>query len=470
MRKKQAEIPRSQVQIIRKANELVEARYRFDIWEMRVFAKMLMSIEHEDKDFSKYNIHINELLRDFNLVNAGDNYTAVKEAVQKLQTKIIEIEKDTPEGVKWFSTPLLISTEGFKNTQDGNYISVQFHPTLKPFLIELKERYLQYDISNLWGLSSMYSIRIYELLKQYERIGKRHFDVENLRVILGLEETEYKLYGHFKDKIVLKAQRDLLEVTDISFTFTEVKKGRKVVGLTFFITTNTAKKTNRGLSNQAEKRENLKKKTDVLGSDFFKNTLNQVKTWGVSETTFRVLVIEHGEEQVQIGLECTLDAIKSNKITGNAGGFFCKAVEEKWQSSRQISSARQADKQKIAADRTERVGEEQEKWEQLLSDLQTARSADAREMVRELTHENVHLADAAVAQLLKDKTMRGILERTTGLTLANLEMEDWRQNKDLRNVVIGQIELMHPENFLKIQNKYDKQIKQVRQKIEALKP
>ena len=70
MRKKQAEIPRSQVQIIRKANELVEARYRFDIWEMRVFAKMLMSIEHEDKDFSKYNIHINELLNAIATKNA----------------------------------------------------------------------------------------------------------------------------------------------------------------------------------------------------------------------------------------------------------------------------------------------------------------------------------------------------------------------------------------------------------------
>jgi hypothetical protein len=104
-----------------------------------------------------------------------------------------------------------------------------------------------------------------------------------------------------------------------------------------------------------------------------------------------------------------------------------------------------------------------------LEDLQTARSADAREIVRELTNGNSVLADAAVGQLLKDKTMKGILERTTGLKLDTLEMEDWRQNKDLRAVVISQIELMHPDDFLKIQNKHDKQIKQVRQKIEELK-
>jgi hypothetical protein len=241
------------------------------------------------------------------------------------------------------------------------------------------------------------------------------------------------------------------------------------VGLTFFIEANMAKNAQRGFSNQAEKREKLKKKTEILSSDFFKDTLNQVKNWGVSEMTLRTLVIEHGEEQVSIGLDCTLDALKSNKTMGNTGGFFYKAVEEKWQSNRQSKTLKRNETQKINAEQAERVGEEQVKWQQLLEDLQTARSADVREVVRELTNANPVLADAAVGQLLKDKTMKSILERTTGLKLDTLEMEDWRQNKDLRAVVISQIELMHPADFLKIQNKYDKQIKQVRQKIEGLK-
>ena len=115
MKKKQTFIPNNQIKVIRKANELVEARYRFDLWEMRVFAKMLMSIRSEDKDLHRYNIHINEIIKDFNLHDKGDNYTAIKEAANKLLSKVIEIEKVTTEGVKWFRAPLLIGVEGFRS-------------------------------------------------------------------------------------------------------------------------------------------------------------------------------------------------------------------------------------------------------------------------------------------------------------------------------------------------------------------
>lgn len=63
--------------------------------------------------------------------------------------------------------------------------------------------------TNLWGLSSIYSVRMYELLKQYEKIGKRWFKLEDLRLILGMNQGEYPLYANFKQKVILKAQRDL---------------------------------------------------------------------------------------------------------------------------------------------------------------------------------------------------------------------------------------------------------------------
>ena len=74
-----------------------------------------MSIRSEDKDLHRYNIHINEIIKDFNLHDKGDNYTAIKEAANKLLSKVIEIEKVTTEGVKWFRAPLLIGVEGFRS-------------------------------------------------------------------------------------------------------------------------------------------------------------------------------------------------------------------------------------------------------------------------------------------------------------------------------------------------------------------
>ncbi len=47
------------VKLIRKSNELVEARYKFDIWEVRVFAKALTLIKQSDVDFKTYDIFAN---------------------------------------------------------------------------------------------------------------------------------------------------------------------------------------------------------------------------------------------------------------------------------------------------------------------------------------------------------------------------------------------------------------------------
>jgi plasmid replication initiation protein len=466
MRRKQKETAGNQIKVIRKANELVEARYRFDIWEMRLFAKMLMTIRSEDKDLLKYDIHINEIIKDFNLLDAGDNYAAIKEAAQKLQTKIIEIEKETPDGVKWFRTPLLIGIEGFKNRLDGNYISVQFHPDLKPYLVELKERYLQYDIRNLWGLSSIYSVRMYELLKQYERIGKRFFEIENLRLILGIHPDEYKLYGHFKSKVILKAQSDMGEATDIAFTFEEKKDSRKVVGITFFIQKNdTTTLSNKRLPESAEK---TKSKVDT-NTEFFTETLNQVKQWGVTEKTLKKLLTDFDEDRVKNGLVCTLDNLNEGKIKDNVVGFFMKAVEENWQSTKQLKSVQQKERLKVAAEKRELAEQELSKWQSVLVDLQDARNFEVREVVRLLTQDDVLLAGEAVGKIIADKVTRNILEKKTGLKLDKLNMDDWRHNENLREAVIRQIEKMHPEEFSPIQGRFDEQIKQLRRKIETVK-
>ena len=49
-----------------------------------------------------------------------------------------------------------------------------------------------YQLENILSLSSFYAIRIYELLKQYEKIGKRGINIKELRGYLGIKEGEYK--------------------------------------------------------------------------------------------------------------------------------------------------------------------------------------------------------------------------------------------------------------------------------------
>jgi plasmid replication initiation protein len=454
------------VKLIRKANELVEARYRFDIWETRVFAKMLTLIKPDDNILQLYDIHVGDLLKDFNLQDAGDNYQAVKQAAKKLISRVIEIEKDTPEGVKWYAVPLLAGAQGFKEAKRGNYISVQFHPELKPYLLELKERYLQYDIRNLWGLSSVYSVRIYELLKQYERIGKRNFSLDDLRLRLAIQPNEYKLYGHFKNKIILKAQADLEEFTDIAFSFDQHKEGRRVAALTFYIHTNQGRNAQ---PPKAERSAKSTKKGRGVEANLVVELFDQVKLWGVTEATLQNLLKEYGEERVKQGLTCTLDNEKQQKVKENVGGFFIRAVEEGWKSALQLKQERAEERKRKAEEAKAKATVELQRWEERLEDLLTTRRSEANEVIRTLTQSDPFLAAEAVNRVLGNASLRKSLEKATGLDLNNLQMDDWRYYKPLRDAVIFQIETLRPEQFKELQAKFDAVIKQARKTIENLK-
>jgi len=84
-------------------------------------------------------------------------------------------------------------------------------------------------------LRSIYSIRIYELLKQYQSIGKRTITIESLRKMLGIEPDEYKTYNNLKRKVIMVAHKEVNEKTDICFDYKEIKLSRKVNEIEFIV-------------------------------------------------------------------------------------------------------------------------------------------------------------------------------------------------------------------------------------------
>lgn len=472
MKSKEAEqAPVRDVRLIRKANELVEARYRYDIWETRVFAQVVSMVRYEDVDFQEYKIYVSDVIKTFGIDGGGKAYKLLVQGAKGLVNKKLIVERERDGRPTELETWLFTSAEYFKTEKgEGSYLVVTFHPALKPYLLELKNRYLVYDIRNILKLTSSYSIRIYELLKQYEKIGKRTFDVENLKLILGILPSEYKLYGHFKDKVILKAQSDLIAETDISFEFEEQKRGKKVVGLTFFIHANSSRRHEAELADTPEpKSESTRKKSETLGSPIFEATFEQVCQWGLTETKLRELFVEHGETAVRDGLQCTLDNLSQSKIRENPAGFFIRAVGEGWKSGEQVKKQIGTQRRKKTNEETGETREELKKWESSLETLLENRLSEAKEIVRNLTNDDPDLASKAVRGILDDGFLRALLERNTGLRLDDLDMDDWRNQKPLRDAVIRQIEKMHTESFQDIQSTYDVPIHRARKAVAELK-
>jgi plasmid replication initiation protein len=321
-RKKQLPITDSDIKLIRKANEFVEARYKFDIWETRVFAYMLTLIKYSDTDFAEYKINVGDIVREFGLNKGGFVYEEIKKASEKLLSKRVQIERITAEGItEIVDTYLVVSTARPKEATKDNYIKLRFHSDLKPFLIELKQRYLVYDIRNILSLTSIYSIRLFELLKQYQKIGKRRFAVDELKSLLSIEPDEYTLYGHFKDRIIKKAQKDLLQHTDIYFEFEEETEKKKVFALTFYIYDNE--------KNQRVTLENIpvveitaKKPLKTTPEDVLLNTIFEKVNKFVSKRQVKKWVQELPIEQIENGITYTINYVNAGNEIKNIGGFL----------------------------------------------------------------------------------------------------------------------------------------------------
>jgi len=212
-------------QMTAESNYLIEASYKLTVQEQRLILLMASMIRPTDTDFQRYRIGI----REFNEIvgiRTESGYSRSHRLTDRLLGRRLCIRK--PDSL--FKTNWLCSAEHFEG-----YVELCFHPDLKAYLLQLKRYFTQYQLRNVIRLRSIYGIRIYELLKQYETVGKRTFDLEELRHVLGIDPDKYRLYGDFKRKVLKSAQKEVNGKTDLSFEFTEKKKGRKVAAITFTI-------------------------------------------------------------------------------------------------------------------------------------------------------------------------------------------------------------------------------------------
>lgn len=241
----------SENNLVVKSNSIIEASYRLTLEEQKIITVMASMIKLEDKDFQPIRIDIRDFARLLNLKDP--NYVYMEGVTRQLLEKVLTIrEQKSKLQIGWLSSAEYFKGEGC--------VELEFSPKLKPYLLQLKERFTKYYLQNVIQLSHSYSIRIYELLKQYEKINWRIFKVEQLRTILGIQPEEYKLYANLKKDVLKPSQLELKtkfenNEIDLYFNFEEIKDGRKVTEIKFIIFTKTL---------EPQKTIEILKKEDVI--------------------------------------------------------------------------------------------------------------------------------------------------------------------------------------------------------------
>lgn len=214
--------------LVVKSYDIVEARYHLTPAETKLIALLTSRIERNDKNFETHMFRVIDLL---SLLGMGKgNYDDVKDLTKNLMKKILEIRAES----KFIQVAFLSSAIYYEGKGE---VALRFDPVLKPYLLELKEKFIKYKIDQILQLTSFYSIRFYELLIKWEKIGHFRMTIKELRDIFNINKKQYPKYANIKQKILLRAQEELKQKADLYFEFKEIKTIRKVTEIEFIIKT-----------------------------------------------------------------------------------------------------------------------------------------------------------------------------------------------------------------------------------------
>ncbi|MGC3792184.1 replication initiation protein [Priestia aryabhattai] len=301
---------------VTKSNILIESTYKLSLQEQRILLIMASKVQPNDETLKTYRFRAKDFIEIVGNKKGTGFYSYLKEIVNGLQTKILTIkEKGRQRNYNWVITSIYEENEG--------YITLQFHPSLKYLFLELKEKFTSYQLENVVRLNSVYSIRIYELLKQYERLRKRELTLEELRHFLAIEPTKYKQYGHFKSKVLAVAQKEINNKTDIHFEFVEIKTGRKVTSIEFIITSSPA--LNDASSTQEKKLE-LNQSLSKL-EDNTNSLQDDLVGLGVKSEKIEWLLSEFTKEHLERNIRYTQDRLITGDVT-HPHSYVVKAIQK----------------------------------------------------------------------------------------------------------------------------------------------
>lgn len=217
--------------LVTQKNDLVEAHHidPLSVSEQKVVLTMISMIEPADDDLKTYLLNVRDFAEMVGL-KGESTYSEIKKISKTLVSKVIEI----PIGKKDWLVATWASSVRYRSNEGT--VEFSFDPKLKPYLLQLKNQFTSYKLSNILNLKSTYSIRMYELMKKWQHLGRWECSVDDLRGILGAKYIKsYSVYGNFKNRVLSPAIVELNEKTDVQIGFNEIKKGRSVERIEFTI-------------------------------------------------------------------------------------------------------------------------------------------------------------------------------------------------------------------------------------------
>lgn len=117
----------------------------------------------------------------------------------------------------------------------------------------IEQFFSQYALEQIANMTSMYSIRLYELLNQWKTAKKTPiFKLDIFRGQLGIGINEYKRMSDFKRRVLDLAVNEINEKSDLKVSYEQEKQGSVIIGFKFKVIENKKASTNKKIVEQRD--------------------------------------------------------------------------------------------------------------------------------------------------------------------------------------------------------------------------
>lgn len=301
--------------IVVRHNMLLESKHTLTLMERRFVLWIVSQINSDDANLKAYRIGVTEWFRFCGQAASKDHYGDALRLVQSLVKRHTLIKDDRTKkysGFPWFGRVTYAHGDG--------YIEATLNPNLKPYLLQMKTHFTRMTLECAVLIDSVHAGRIYDLLKQYERIGERTITVDDLRSMLELTQS-YPNFADFRKRVLDVAEREINAKTDIRIAQQEIKAGRKVAAIRFQI------------------RPQVPAATGEVPDAAAAAALERLLRHGVAGTKARVLLDAYPLDRIDRNLDQAEHTMRAKGNVENAAGFVIKAIEQDWHDERSVVMA-----------------------------------------------------------------------------------------------------------------------------------
>jgi plasmid replication initiation protein len=300
-------------EVVVQHNELVDAPRILNQQEQKLFMFLISKINPDDKEFYMFRVTVEEFAKAVGASDTKNSYRDLMEISKRLMSKVLTIH--LPEEKIITQTNIL---DYIDYHYGKGYADIRLSSKLSPYLLGLRRDFTQYKLSQITALSSVYAIRIYEMLKKQEKFGGRTFFIDDLRKKLNIKDGQYARICNISEKVLEIAKREINEKTDILIDYKLIKTGRKFTAAQFSVKPKNEKK--------AEKRPKfLESYNNAPDSKY----VRELMEFGFKGNSINRMLCRLQNSDIENAISAVKESVKKGKCK-NPKAMLQTALKERW--------------------------------------------------------------------------------------------------------------------------------------------